>query len=198
MKKALIIFVRKPEKGKVKTRLAATLGEEKALSIYIELLQYTQIIAAATTADKYVFYSDYIQQNDLWSGSGFKKKLQGNYDLGGKMEEAFSILFEEGYAKVVIIGSDCFELSTAIIEQAFKLLEENEVVIGPASDGGYYLLGMKKLWPFIFENKQWSTENVFQQTLNDLQKENIPYGELITLTDVDTEEDWIKQKTPLS
>jgi len=195
MKKALIIFVRKPEKGKVKTRLAATLGEEKALSIYIELLQYTQRIAAATNADKFVFYSDNIQENDLWSGAGFNKKLQGNYDLGGKMKEAFSILFEEGYAKVVIIGSDCFELTTTIIEQAFKRLEQEEVVIGPATDGGYYLLGMKKLWTFIFENKAWSTENVFEQTVQQLEKEGITFSKLISLTDVDTEADWIKTKT---
>ena len=190
MKKALIIFVRQPEKGKVKTRLAATLGEDKALAIYIELLKHTQNISAAATADKFVFYTGHIPENDLWSMPGFTKRLQHDFDLGGKMREAFSVLFEEGYGKIVIIGSDCFELSTEIIEKAFIMLNEKEVVIGPASDGGYYLLGMKKLWPFIFENKSWSTENVFQQTICDLKKENIPYGELITLADIDTEEDW--------
>jgi len=193
-KKALIIFVRKPEPGKVKTRLASSVGEQKALSIYRELLQHTHTVTITVNADKFVFYSDSIQPDDIWSEPTFTKKLQGKDDLGSKMKEAFSILFTEGYKRVVIIGSDCFELSTEIIEQAFELLEQKEVVIGPASDGGYYLLGMKKLYPYIFENKQWSTENVFEQTVNDLQRENISYSELITLTDVDTEEDWNKTK----
>ncbi len=194
MKKALIIFVRQPEKGKVKTRIAATLGEDKALAIYIELLKHTQNISTAATADKFVFYAGHIQEDDLWSKPGFTKRLQHDLDLGGRMKEAFSVLFEEGYSKIVIIGSDCFELSTEIIEKAFNILDEKEVVIGPASDGGYYLLGMKKLWPFIFENKQWSTENVFKQTSSDLKKENIPYVELITLADIDTEQDWNNYK----
>lgn len=198
MKRALIIFVRKPEKGKVKTRLAATVGAEKALDIYIHLLTHTHAITSEVNADKFVFYADKIEQDDLWNDGDFTKKLQGNYDLGGKMKDAFSILFKMGFEKVVIIGSDCLELSTSIIEQAFELLNEKEVVIGPASDGGYYLLGMKKLFPNLFENKQWSTEHVFQQTIDDLQKENIDYDLLITLTDVDTEENWIKTKNALS
>ena len=197
MKKALIIFVRNPEKGKVKTRLAATMGAEKALAIYIELLAHTRAITTAVHAAKFVYYADKIEQDDLWNGAAVVKKLQGNYDLGGKMKEAFSVLFEAGFEKVMIIGSDCLELSTLIIEQAFDLLDEKEVVIGPASDGGYYLLGMKKLLPAIFENKQWSTDVVLQQTIADIQKEHISYHELITLTDIDTEEDWIKTKTAL-
>ena len=110
------------------------------------------------------------------------------------MKDAFAVLFKQGYEYVVIIGSDCFELSTVIIDEAFNVLKQKEVVIGPADDGGYYLLGMKTLLPFIFENKHWSTEHVFQQTISDLQKENISFGKLITLTDVDTEEDWMKTK----
>lgn len=194
VKKALIIFVRQPEKGKVKTRLAATVGEDKALAIYIELLKHTQKISSASTADKFVFYAGIIPESDLWSSPGFTKRLQHDLDLGGRMREAFSALFEEGYSKIVIIGSDCLALSGDIIERAFHILNEKEVVIGPAIDGGYYLLGMKKLWPFIFENKQWSTENVFEQTIRDLKKANIPYGELIALRDIDTEEDWNNSK----
>ncbi|MEO6668379.1 MAG: TIGR04282 family arsenosugar biosynthesis glycosyltransferase [Ferruginibacter sp.] len=192
MKNALIIFVRKPEMGKVKTRLAATVGDEKALEIYIELLTHTHAVTSEIKADKFVFYADRIEPDDLWNGEGFTKKLQGNYDLGGKMKEAFSTIFEMGFEKVLIIGSDCLELSGAIIEEAFEVLEKKEVVIGPANDGGYYLLGMKELSPGLFENKQWSTEHVFQETIDDLQNENIDYAVLTTLTDVDTEESWIK------
>jgi uncharacterized protein len=155
-------------------------------------LQHTYEISVAVNADKFVFYADGIEEDDMWNG--FAKKLQSTNDLGGKMEAAFAFLFEAGYGQVVIIGSDCFELSAEIIEKAFNALEQKDVVIGPASDGGYYLLGIKKLWPFIFLNKQWSTEHVFQQTISDLQKENISFSELITLTDVDTEEDWIKTR----
>ena len=192
--KALIIFVRKPELGKVKTRLAATLGNEKALTVYVELIEHTRAISGPANADKFIFYADTIGENDIWGEPGFTKKLQVNDDLGGKMKDAFTVLFKQGYEHVVIIGSDCFELSTIIIDEAFKLLEQKEVVIGPAKDGGYYLLGMKTLLPFIFENKHWSTEHVFQQTISDLQKENISFAELVTLTDVDTEEDWMKTK----
>ncbi|MBC7934389.1 MAG: TIGR04282 family arsenosugar biosynthesis glycosyltransferase [Rhizobacter sp.] len=192
--KALIIFVRKPEKGKVKTRLAATLGETKALSIYVELLHHTRRIATASIADKFVFYADEIPPDDDWSNEVFKKRLQADDDLGGKMKNAFTVLFEAGYSNVIIIGSDCFELSAAIIEQAFELLQHKDVVIGPANDGGYYLLGMKKLHPCLFENKQWSTEHVLRQTTDDLERENISYTELVRLTDVDTEEDWMKTR----
>ena len=192
--KALIIFVRKPELGKVKTRLAATLGNEKALAVYVELINHTRAIAGPANADKFIFYADSIAENDIWDEPGFTKKLQANDDLGGKMKDAFALLFKQGYEHVVIIGSDCFELSTVIIDEAFNMLKQKEVVIGPADDGGYYLLGMKTLLPFIFENKHWSTEHVFQQTISDLQKENISFAELITLTDVDTEEDWMKTK----
>ncbi len=194
MKKALIIFVRNPEKGKVKTRLAATIGEERALSIYLELLTHTHTIAAAADADKFIFYADEVRVDDCWVGARFSKELQGDYDLGRKMKEAFSIVFEKGYQQAIIIGSDCLELSTAIIEEAFEVLKQKDIVLGPAADGGYYLLGMTKLVALIFENKEWSTETVFNQTVEDLQRENISYSALITLTDVDTEADWIKTK----
>ena len=198
MKTALIIFVRKPELGKVKTRLAATLGDDKALEIYKELLQHTNSVALKTTADRFVFYYNQIDTDDIWAQNNFIKKLQADADLGIKMSNAFSQVFEEEYEKVVIIGSDCFELTSAIISDAFEQLNENDVVIGPANDGGYYLLGMKKLYPKFFENKQWSTVDVYQQTIADFEKEHIKYHVLVTLRDVDTEEDWLATKNNLS
>ncbi len=194
MKKALIIFVRNPELGKVKTRLANTLGDEKALDIYNKLLQHTLEIAVATVATKYVFYFDKIEDEDIWNADGFLKILQKDGDLGDKMEAAFLGLFNKGYESVVIIGSDCFELTTNIINDAFSHLEIVDVVIGPANDGGYYLLGMKKLFLFIFKNKKWSTEIVFNETIQELRDENISYRTLAVLTDVDTEEDWLATK----
>ncbi|RYY70325.1 MAG: glycosyltransferase [Chitinophagaceae bacterium] len=193
-KKALIIFVRNPELGKVKTRLAATVGDEKALEIYKSLLTHTRAITAKVKADKFVFYFDTVKEDDSWSAAGFVKKLQADGDLGHKMKTAFGSLFQEGYAKVLIIGSDCFELNNSIIEAAFRALDAHQVVIGPATDGGYYLLGMKQFFPFIFEDRQWSTEHVFTETKQELDNHAISYALLQTLTDVDTEEDWLKTR----
>ena len=198
MKEAIIIFVRNPQLGKVKTRLANTLGDEKALNIYKELLHHTKEITAQITADKYVFYFDKIEENDLWNVPGFFKCLQCNDELGGKMKNAFKELFDKGYEKVAIIGSDCLELTTAIIEEAFVLLKNTDAVIGPAKDGGYYLLAMKKLIRPIFENKQWSTDSVFRETINDLTENNFSFGCLPLLTDVDTEQDWNFSKKTVS
>ncbi|MEO7045926.1 MAG: TIGR04282 family arsenosugar biosynthesis glycosyltransferase [Ferruginibacter sp.] len=198
MKTALIIFVRKPELGKVKTRLAATLGDNTAHEIYKELLQHTHNIALKTTADRFVFYYNQIDTDDIWNQNNFIKKLQADADLGTKMNDAFAQIFGEGYERVVIIGSDCFELTAEIISNAFKQLNKNDVVIGPANDGGYYLLGMKKLHPQLFENKQWSTADVYQQTIADFEKQHIKYHALVTLRDVDTEEDWLATKNNLS
>nr|MDQ6902661.1 TIGR04282 family arsenosugar biosynthesis glycosyltransferase [Bacteroidota bacterium] len=167
---------------------------EKALDIYKELLQHTFEIASAVDASKYVFYFDKIEDEDIWNADGFFKVLQKDGDLGNKMAAAFTHLFNERCESVVIIGSDCFELTTNIIENAFSDLEINDIVIGPANDGGYYLLGMKKIFPFIFKNKKWSTESVFNETVLELEKNNISYKTLAVLTDVDTEEDWLATK----
>ncbi|HEY5406130.1 MAG TPA: TIGR04282 family arsenosugar biosynthesis glycosyltransferase [Ginsengibacter sp.] len=191
---AIIIFVRNPVLGKVKTRLAVTTGEEKALSIYRELLQYTFDITESINADKFVFYADSISDDDLWTADGFVKRVQSKGNLGCKMKDAFDELLNNGYKKVVIIGSDCFELTTVIIDGALKKLDDYDVVIGPAKDGGYYLLGTKKIFPFLFENKQWSSDSVYSKTIEDIKTHNLLFHSLEILTDIDTEEDWLKSK----
>lgn len=185
MNEALIIFVRKPESGKVKTRLAATLGNEIALKIYRQLLQHTFDITSGLMAHKFVFYVDAIDEHDMWSAKGFYKMLQVNADLGIKMQAAFAEIFKKGHQKAVIIGSDCFELTSDLIDQAFKVLDKNDIVIGPAKDGGYYLLGMKQLYPPLFENKSWSTATVFIDTVRDIARLNLSYEQLPQLTDID-------------
>ena len=189
MKKALIIFVRKPELGKVKTRLAATMGDEKALDVYKELLLFTHNISLGVKADKFVFYLNEIEKIDLWSQGGYKKMSQCEGDLGEKMYNAFSSLFRNGYNQVMIIGSDCPELTTAIMEDAFKMLKHNDVVLGPANDGGYYLFGMKKLYTQLFKKVEWSTEKVLAQTLAACTSARLSYSLLPQLTDIDTEAD---------
>ena len=191
---AIIIFVRNPVLGQVKTRLAASFGEEKALTIYKELLQHTFDITVSANADKYIFYADSISENDLWDAAGYFKRIQSEGNLGDRMKRSLSEILDSGCKKVMIIGSDCIELTSSIIEEAFKELDANDVVIGPANDGGYYLLAMKKIYPFLFENKQWSTDSVYGETLEGIRKHNLLFHSLKFLTDVDTEEDWLKSK----
>ena len=187
MKKALIIFVRKPELGKVKSRLAATIGDEKALDVYKELLVFTHNISLGVKADKFVFYLNEIEKIDLWSQGGYKKMSQCEGDLGEKMYNAFSSLFRNGYNQVMIIGSDCPELTTAIMEDAFKMLKHNDVVLGPANDGGYYLLAIKKIYAELFTDIYWSTEKVLSQTLAACTTVGLSFALLPKLTDIDTE-----------
>lgn len=191
---ALIIFVRNPEPGKVKTRLAATLGDEKALHIYKDLLHHTRSVSRQSTAHKFVFYHNVIDWEDEWNIPDFNKRLQCNTNLGSKMRKAFEEVFSAGYDKAIIIGSDCFELNTALIESAFLYLDDKDVVIGPASDGGYYLLGMKRMHSCFFSNKQWSTASVYAATLQDAITNGIRITSLPVLTDVDTEADWLLTK----
>ena len=194
MKQALIIFVRNPVLGKVKTRLAATIGDEKALDIYKQLLQHTFNICSQVKAEKYIFYHEEIMEDDIWNAADFYKRLQVSTDLGDKMKAAFQELFNAGYKKIIIIGSDCLQLSPAIIESGYSMLQEKDAVIGPAKDGGYYLLGLRAMHEFIFENKKWSTASVFSQTLAELKQHHLSTGLLPELTDVDTEKDWLKSK----
>lgn len=189
MKQALILFVRNPVSGKVKTRIAETLGEQEALRIYKELLLHTHAISVKTNADKFVFYSDHLQLSDIWEDDRYCKYLQAGETLGDKMKDAFRRMFEKDYEKVIIIGSDCYELTAEIIESAFEKLNEGEAVIGPAKDGGYYLLGMKKIIPGVFENKEWSTASVCSDTIADFEKAGIRFSFLPLLNDVDTAED---------
>lgn len=188
---ALLIFIKNIEKGKVKTRLAATVGDDRALEIYKALLGHTRKIAASTDAERYLFYSQSIEKNDAWSNDDFQKLLQINGDLGDKMAEGFRHAFEK-HQKVVIVGSDCASLTQAIVANAFAILEEKDFVIGPAIDGGYYLIGMRQFSPSVFQGIEWSTEAVFPDTVAKIEKMNKTYGLLPELSDIDFEEDWEK------
>ncbi len=196
MKEALIIFVRHPELGKVKTRLAKTVGDENALDIYRQLLQHTHAVTFDLPCDKYVYYADSIPEQDLWENESYYKSTQHGSTLGERMLHAFTEVFSKGYTAVQIIGSDCATLTTTIVQQGFSSLAKNDIVIGPSKDGGYYLLGMQKSHAKIFTNKVWSTDTVLQQTIDDIQQLSLSHTLLPILTDIDTEADWIAyQKT---
>jgi rSAM/selenodomain-associated transferase 1 len=185
----LMIFVKNPVLGKVKTRLASTVGAENALTIYLKLLEHTESVVTPIEANKAIFYSDEIQEFDQFNELKYKKYLQKGEELGEKMQHAFRLAFSKEYNKVLIIGSDCYQISTQIIEDAFQSLDEKDMVIGPAEDGGYYLLGMKSFHPKFFTDKRWSTENVMLDTLLDIKNMGLSYHLLPTLSDVDYEED---------
>lgn len=194
---ALIIFVRNPVLGKVKTRLAATVGNEKALEIYRLLLEHTHDITQELACHKFVFYADDLQLDDLWENGIYNKQLQQGDDLGTRMGNAFSSLFSKGCKSICIIGSDCIELSSHIIEEAFEQLRTNDAVIGPSLDGGYYLLGMNKLIPGIFDNKNWSTDEVLPDTISSISAQGLDCFLLAALSDIDNEEDWEKYGSSL-
>ncbi len=190
MKNAIIIFIKNPIKGTVKTRLAKGLGDDKALEIYRELLAHTRQITASLSCDKLLFYSKNIEVEDEWSNDIFQKKLQIEGGLGEKMETAFQEAFETAYQKVLIIGSDCIALDSVLLKAAFEALDTHDFVVGPTFDGGYYLIGMKSLFEPVFTNKNWSTESVFPDTIADLQKADKSYFLLPKLSDIDHAEDW--------
>ena len=186
-KKLLMIFTRNPELGKVKTRLSKSVGDIMALDIYQFLLDKTKEVTQNISADKVVYYSEKITENDLWSSSLYKKEVQFGDDLGAKMEYAFQTAFENNYEKVLLIGSDLYDLEPSHINEAFEKLKNKDVVIGPALDGGYYLVGLKKNYPEIFKNKRWGTSSVRKDTLKNLEKVDVHL--LPILNDVDVLED---------
>jgi uncharacterized protein len=191
---ALVIFVKNLVYGKVKTRLAATLGVERAYEIYEALISHTMSVTQNIPADKIVYYSDKVEDKDTWDHR-FNKTIQHGRDLGERMMNALMDGFEKGYKNVIIIGSDCPSLNEYIINDAFDRLEGNDVVIGPAFDGGYYLVGMKTIHPQLFENMEWSTPGVFEVTSARCKSLNLVYAVLPCLHDIDDEKDLVHFKT---
>ncbi len=186
-KNLLLIFTRNPELGKCKTRLAAKVGDHTALEIYTFLLEHTHNITKEVRAAKEVHYSEEIWENDIWGNTHYHKKAQQGKDLGERMLNAFNEGFEAGYENIIIIGSDMYDLSTDDLNAAFEELHKTDFVVGPAEDGGYYLLGMTKIKASLFKNKAWGTNTVLKSTLNDLKNESVKL--LKIKNDVDLYED---------
>jgi rSAM/selenodomain-associated transferase 1 len=191
MDNALIIFVKNPVHGKVKTRLAAAIGNDKALDIYLHLITHTLKAAANAAADKYIYFSDEIDNTVGQKTTAFKRSVQSGIDLGEKMKNAFSDILNNSYRKVIIIGTDCPGISPEILQRAFNQLADTDVVIGPAADGGYYLLGMKALQPLLFDNMEWSTSTVLQTTVERCTQNKLRYQLLEELNDIDEEKDLV-------
>jgi rSAM/selenodomain-associated transferase 1 len=191
MEKAIIIFIKNPVPGKVKTRLAATVGNEKALDIYLQLIAHTLGEAEEVDADKFIFFSDVIDEAIGSNEKPFHKTVQQGKDLGEKMLNAFANVFIKGYKKTIIIGTDCPGINSAILNEAFEKLAVAEIVIGPAADGGYYLLGMTKLHTELFYNIEWGTNSVLWSTIEKCAKNKVSHSLLKALSDVDEEKDLV-------
>ena len=186
---ALIVFQKNGILGKVKTRLAATLGDQAALDIYRKLISIThEEIRELSKTDVHLFFSE----NNEIPGVAFpyEAHIQEGNDLGEKMANAFEKLFLRGYKKILIIGTDCPWLKKEHLEEAFKSLDSHKVVFGPAMDGGYYLLGMKEPRPELFSGIPWSTDKVLQLSIEKLQSQGVSFDFTDQLSDVDTAEDW--------
>ncbi|HEA20278.1 hypothetical protein LCGC14_1170660 [marine sediment metagenome] len=190
-KDLLLIFTRNPEMGKCKTRLAQTVGDETALDIYKFLLRHTVSITENLNTAKQVWYSEEIWEDDIWDETFYDKRLQKGTDLGLRMANAFQDGFTSGFDRIIVIGSDIFDLKQSDIENAFAQLDKNDFVIGPAQDGGYYLLGMKSFKAELFQNKNWGQDTVLKDTMDHIKNEKLAILE--ERNDIDVYDD-IKDK----
>jgi len=192
-KDAIIIFAKYPKHGNVKTRLAKTLGENVATKFYISCASHVfkESLKLKRTVVPFLFHPDQEQSNELknWAGGKFIYKIQDGADLGQRMSNALAEVFKNNFEKVLIIGTDIPDLSSDLINQALSQLDKNDIVIGPSTDGGYYLLGMKKFHPDLFNNIQWSSAEVLNKTLDIIIQKELKFCLLTELMDIDTEAD---------
>ncbi len=196
-KNAVIILARNLEAGKVKTRLAKTLGNDFALQFYklcSEKIfeESKKLIAEDITV--HLFYAGEQTDRQLIDRAGFPFSIyrQQGDNLGSRMKNAFNKIFNENAAKAIIIGTDVPDLDSGFIIDAFNMLDTNDAVIGPAADGGYYLLGLKRPFDVLFDKIAWSTGSVFNNTVMKMRKSKIKYRIMPELNDIDTVEDLMR------
>lgn len=201
---SLIIFLRHPKNGQVKTRLAKTTSKDFAIKFYKQcaekIFHTTKEILGI---NRLAFYSNQSEKKEVvaWLGDEFLFIPQEGDDLGSRMKNAFNNAFNIGSEKVIIIGTDIPELSIVIIKDAFSALNKNDVVIGPSKDGGYYLLGLNKMHSELFDEIEYSTSLVLSETIARIKDLGLSYHLLPVLSDVDTEADlidWINSNSHAS
>ena len=183
----VLVFCKNQIIGKVKSRLAMNIGQKKALLVYSELVNKTATVVNSLSSEVHIYYSDYIEENDNFNSSKIKKFIQKGNNLGDRMINALNISFKN-FSPIVVIGSDLWELEISDIMDAFGILKKKNVVIGPSTDGGYYLIGMNYLDTKIFENKNWGQESILNDTIRDID-DKINIHLLDEKTDIDTYHD---------
>lgn len=186
MNQLLIIFLKSPQKGKVKTRLAKSIGQEKALALYTHLVNHTIKIGQNPKWTTQLHFAN--SEPHLPNPFQAKTYTQNGINLGERMFNSIrrGLLLSN---KVVLIGADIPRISTQIIEQAFMSLDKTDVVFGPSVDGGYYLIGMKKPLHQIFQLSAWSHKQVLNESMSLAKQNNLSYSCIQTLMDVDLVED---------
>ncbi|HIK44255.1 MAG TPA: TIGR04282 family arsenosugar biosynthesis glycosyltransferase, partial [Leptolyngbyaceae cyanobacterium M65_K2018_010] len=190
----LILLARYPQPGQVKTRLIPALGAEGAAQVYRQLAEHTvaqgRILQSQRSLALNLWYTGATEAAmQTWLGEGLIYQAQPQGDLGDRLTAAFRFAFDQGYGSAIAVGTDCPGLNAGILEQGFTALENHPLVLGPAQDGGYYLIGLKQLWPRLFQGIAWSTASVLAQTLAQARQLGLTPAFLPTLTDVDRPED---------
>lgn len=189
---AIILMARAPEPGRVKTRLAAEMGDEQALAIYRELAE--GVAAALRKAGPRVTVSftptDAEPMMRDWLGDDFRYEPQGSGDVGARMASAIASRFAAGADRVVVVGSDCPTMTPEALRAAFSALADADVVLGPAMDGGYYLVGVSAPQDALFHDVPWSSGNVLRVSLERARDAGLRVTMLPEMRDIDTAADW--------
>ena len=193
-RRRLIIFTRYPEPGQVKTRLIPALGEEGAASLQKKMTEHSVAWAASLSERMPNFLEIRYEGKDQnlmaeWLGSGYSYETQGDGDLGERMARAFEENFQKKIKQIVLVGTDCPQMSAFHVKSAFDALKTHDLVLGPTEDGGYCLIGLKQMVPELFVSLAWGTETVFQSTLEKAKNAGLSVKCLVPMRDVDIPED---------
>ena len=190
-KERLIVFVKAPRPGAVKTRIAATAGQTRACAIYREMVE-TVLDEFGSLPGVEIRFSPDGAETEItsWLRANWSMHPQGTGNLGERLHRAFVSAFANGAERVVIVGSDCPEIAAADIRAAWEELALHDVVVGPAVDGGYWLIGLRAVRPELFDGIEWSSDQVLAQTLHRAKVGGLRIQLLRILTDIDTELDW--------
>ncbi len=193
------ITIKFPEPGKVKTRLAKEIGRGEAARVCRVLAERVLENTRPSGGDyeRTIFFSPERMRNEFARWLKNERLLpQKGSDIGEIMCNALSDLFRAGAVKALIVGADIPDLNRSIIKRAFSELDHFDIVIGPAADGGYYLIGMKSLYPGIFRGIAWSTDKVLEDTVTLISKSCLTYKKIAVLSDVDSLQDLEKFSSP--
>ena len=187
----LIVFIKAPRPGTVKTRLAETMGAAEACAVYQRLVKLLlDQLADLENVELCFTPDDANSEIKPWARPTWRRVAQGSGDLGCRLNQAFRRAFDQGAKRAVIIGSDCPDVGVEDIQAAWTALWSHDVVLGPATDGGYWLIGLREPHPELFEGISWSTGEVMRQTLERTRAAGLKTHLLRELADVDTEADW--------
>lgn len=190
----IIIFAKYPEAGRCKTRLAAGMGQDRALAVYRALLDHTLSVVQSCPGGKVLFVDppEHVDDGKDWAPGMDLYLPQPQGDLGTRLAHAVNARMDAGASRIFLMGSDCPQISKESVTLAMEALETCDVVLGPTKDGGYYLLGLKGRHPFLFQDIPWSTGKVLEKTLNILKIHSLSYLLRDSFLDVDTLDDYLR------